>query len=71
MDIGASFIGDDMVCPVCGKEFLLTSYEWVYRIKVGNKSNITRYICSWKCLRRWEREHGKVQRERVQIPGKE
>ena len=41
-------------CPVCGKEFY-ASAEWVYRR--GYDSKGLRWFCSWKCLRRDEKEH--------------
>lgn len=59
MDIGASFVGKDVVCPVCGKTFLLTSGEWVYRIMVNKKQNKYKYVCSWRCRRKWEKKNGK------------
>jgi predicted nucleic acid-binding Zn ribbon protein len=40
-------------CPVCGKEFgvMSTTYGWVYKIKNGKK------VCSYKCMREWEKKH--------------
>lgn len=39
-----------MKCPVCGKRFeVLWPNQWVY--KRGNK-----YICSWGCIRRYDRK---------------
>ena len=35
-------VGDKLVCPVCGKEFVATE-DTVYIIRGG-------YTCSWKCF---------------------
>ena len=43
------------VCPICGKTFSVPQpSEWVFkRYKRGKTMT---YYCSWKCIRRMERE---------------
>ena len=43
----------EKVCPVCGKTFYAGSC-WVYK---KGYSNWMKYYCSWKCMRKVEREH--------------
>lgn len=43
------------VCPVCKKEFYVADPgSWVYKIICRNQTN---YMCSWTCLRKYERSH--------------
>ena len=63
--------GREKKCPVCGKEFFAGS-EWVY--VRGYESKTTAYICSWKCLNKFDEEkkngsHKKKRTERsTEIP---
>ena len=52
-------------CPVCGKEFVvLWPYQWVYK-RHGQ------FICTWKCLRDYDRKEAEhmqdVKRDRTKI----
>lgn len=40
-------------CPVCGKNYIPAPLH-VYKIKNG-----TMLVCSWSCLRAYEKEHEK------------
>lgn len=45
------------ICPICGKEFEILSYQfknWAWRI--GSDAHNPRYVCSYSCLRKWEKE---------------
>ena len=50
------------ICPVCGKEFY--SYEsenWAYKVrdpKHPARGKVWR-VCSWGCMRKWERNNDK------------
>jgi hypothetical protein len=40
-------------CSVCGKEFVLSSPMWVYKIvRPNGKSKLTKYQCSYTCWRK-------------------
>lgn len=42
-------------CAQCGKTFeVCLPEEWAYRVK-----NTSRLLCTWSCLRAWERAHTK------------
>ena len=44
-------------CPVCGKNFaVMWPDQWAY--KRGHGHN-WKYICSWKCVRAWDKEKNK------------
>ena len=43
-----AYLGKDMVCPQCSKEFLRPTYKWAY--KIGDT-----FYCSYKCMRIVER----------------
>lgn len=50
-------------CPVCGKRFFIDMIElWVYKRGTGHGQI---YICSWKCLREFDRNKGKIKTPRV------
>ena len=42
----------DKICPICGKSFVITTSEWIYKRDNGKKLT---YFCSWKCMREDER----------------
>lgn len=44
----AVYLGKDMICPQCSKEFLRPTYKWAY--KIGDT-----FYCSYKCMRIVER----------------
>lgn len=60
-----AFKGMAYVCPVCGKDFVARD-DWVFW--VWKTRHIKRKLCSWKCLRKWEKEHGLLERERHYVP---
>ena len=43
-----AYLGKDMTCPQCSKEFLRPTEKWAY--KIGDK-----FYCSYKCKRTVER----------------
>lgn len=44
-------------CPICGEEFpVYDSLHHVYTIDGSRGSSGRRLVCSWHCMRRWERE---------------
>ena len=43
-----AYLGKDMICPQCSKEFLRPTYKWAY--KIGDA-----FYCSYKCMRIVER----------------
>lgn len=49
-------LGIDKKCPVCKKMFILyDSKDHVYRISNSNNHSVP--VCSWKCLRDYEKKH--------------
>lgn len=46
----------NMKCPVCGKTFAVYSEEHAYTIGPEQNGEKRRKVCSWSCLRRYERE---------------
>ena len=49
-------------CPVCGKRFFIYDpSDWAYK-RVGK--HIT-YVCSWTCLREYDRQHGGTPKKRL------
>lgn len=51
-------------CPVCGKKFFVQFTDlWAYRRGHGKKNS--KYICSWSCLRQYDKDHEKVKEESV------
>lgn len=52
-NLGEPLEGYRKVCPVCGSDFW-ARYDWVYKKFYGKKQT---YYCSWKCLRKVEREN--------------
>lgn len=40
-------------CPVCGEQFKL-EVEHYWRIGTGEKG---KHVCSYHCMRKWEKEH--------------
>lgn len=56
---------DGKTCPVCGKVFtVLWPGQWAY--KRGNPCN-PKYICSWKCLRTFDKGKEPARPARVQF----
>ena len=49
-------------CPVCGKVFIARE-EWVYK-RNNEKNNWPRYMCSYSCLKQWDKEHGPTGKKR-------
>lgn len=45
----------NMNCPVCGKDFAIYSVNHVYKIRKPGAIK-TEYVCSWSCMRKYERE---------------
>ena len=67
MEAAAEFLGDKY-CPVCGKRFtVLWPHLWSYK---RGKPN-TKYYCSWKCLRKLDKEAEEAEMERKHIINKE
>lgn len=63
-----AFIKDtykEQACPVCGKEFCVTSPSWAYK-KYDSDGNVV-HFCSWKCLRKDEAESEKKRRKRKAV----
>ena len=64
------YLGDVRTCPVCGKEFVCPVFEeWVYKrepmVGSGKSARSKRIIlCSWRCLRLWDKQHEKELAER-------
>lgn len=55
------------ICPICGKEFYsYDSEQWAYRIGDSKHTARGKYIrvCSWTCMRKWEREHDKQRKKK-------
>lgn len=51
----------DRKCPICGKIFgVLDADKWAYK-----DGKPMKYFCSWTCLRKWQKEHTKPQKELV------
>ena len=46
-------------CPICGKKFVHYR-EWGWKIGVWGFETRDKYVCSYSCMRAWER----VQEER-------
>ena len=43
------------ICPICKKEFSAApEHAW----KIGYKAN-PKLVCSYSCMRKWERSHGR------------
>ena len=42
------YLGKDLICPQCSKEFLRPTHKWAYKID-------GKYYCSYKCKRIVER----------------
>ena len=42
-------------CSTCGKRFILRE-GWVFKRTSGNGEKL---FCSWGCMRKWDKEHGK------------
>ena len=55
--IGA-YLGKEKKCPICGKTFYTATEEWAYKRQWKKTGNYF-YMCSWKCLRKWEASHQK------------
>ena len=54
MDFTAEFLGDKK-CPVCRKQFtVLWPTQWAYKRGLPNPT----FICSWKCLRAYDKRKG-------------
>lgn len=49
----------ERACPVCGKKF---SPLPDHALKIG-KEGSRRLVCSYSCMRKWEKEHGWLTRE--------
>lgn len=47
------FVGREMVCPVCGKDFLMQT-GWLYKRLRKGKSHV---MCSWPCLKAWDEKN--------------
>lgn len=48
-----------LICPVCGKQFYsYMSEHWAYKVTDPEHPSRgrTKRVCSWGCLRKWERE---------------
>lgn len=58
-------VGWEKKCPVCGKTFWAGS-QWAY--KRGYERNGYLYICSWKCLNKWDerKENGSHKKKRIE-----
>lgn len=44
-----STFGMEKKCPICGKEFLVTTHKWTY--KLPGKRNTPIYYCTYTCFR--------------------
>lgn len=53
--IGA-YLGKEKICPICEKEFYTCTEEWAFKRKLKENGNPI-YMCSWKCVRKWDAEH--------------
>lgn len=42
-------------CPVCGKEYIVSCQEWVYKKTYDGKLH---YFCSYNCMRKRLKEKG-------------
>jgi len=49
-------------CPVCGKSIFITTSEWAYKRSNGGKA--VRYMCSYSCLLKYDKEHPVKRRNR-------
>lgn len=44
------------VCPICGTRFVCNDRDaWVY--KLGRNTPYPRLVCSWHCVREYEKNH--------------
>ena len=60
----------EKTCPICKRLFMVAVPEsYVYKVKDCN--NHVKFLCSWSCLRAWEKKHkGKSQEaKKKQIQG--
>lgn len=48
-------VGSEKTCPICEKRFLVLDPNiYAYRVKCRT-NNL--YVCSWSCLRKYEKKH--------------
>lgn len=45
----------DRICPMCGSAFITHGEDWVYKIKDKKVKYSTKFLCSWHCLREYEK----------------
>lgn len=63
---GYHFDSRDHYCPICGKLFIPAPYHyWKINGTTGQTSDgdpITygTLVCTYSCMRKWERSHGRV-----------
>ena len=58
---------NEKTCPICGKEFPVSTEEWAYKERYKNKF---RYFCSWKCFRKNEQMAAEKKANRKPVPHK-
>ena len=55
-------------CPICGGYFRIPDvYEWAYkaRVKTNAKYKQTKFVCSYSCMRKAEREDAEEREARL------
>lgn len=61
-------------CPVCGKEFFVTSQDWVYKRTTGKKNagRVLVWFCSYGCMRKYEKGEAELhgRGRRLKAPSK-
>ena len=46
----------EKTCPICKKLFMVSAPEsYVYKVRDSHKH--VKFLCSWGCLRAWEKKH--------------
>lgn len=55
---------NEKVCPICGKDFIVTSESWAYKIRAGSSF---RYFCSYHCFREQERRNEEKRKNRKKL----
>lgn len=47
-------------CPECGKRFLVTTRDWIYKID-------GKYFCSWTCFRQRQKKQEEQKKRRAEV----
>ncbi len=51
----------ERACPICGKMFYPLPD---HALKIGNEGS-RKLVCSYSCMRKWEKEHGWLTRDEI------